>query len=443
MSSLSLMEVLRQARGMVADAEDALYGDLTPYFADVMTGALEALCASEFEHRIGVRVYERGAQRRGHRNGHRRRQVQTPVGTLTLEVPRLREEGFVPAFLKRGERAIEETQRWVARALLCGISRAEIVRFAQSVTGCRPSEGLLRQVQQELDKAVRSFRQRPLEGRYQYLFLDAAWVKDIVGTQARRICILCGVGVTADGKREILGFAREPRECTAGWSRFLGNLLQRGLNAEDLVLVISDEHEGIKGAVQEKLGDVRHQYCWAHRCRNIYEALAKADRAEMVEHLRRIYRAPHQTAACTAVRDLSERWRATYPSIVAEMEKDAGNLLAFLHCEPLHREYVRTSNPIERVFVELRRSRFGCGAFANRESCDRVVGNVLMRLNGHWAEEDIWMVRRRRHQRRQAATADDSRPAHLADPVSGARVAPQQSPILPDGWSMVSASPTG
>jgi len=439
MSSVSLHGLFGQARSAVSDLEDSRFGDLDSMMADSIRCLLEQMAVSEVEHRVGAKLYERSGSRQAHRNGYRSRRAQVSFTTVTVRIPRIREEGYVPTFLERNQRAVSVVERWIERAFLCGVNRAEIIRLMESTTGCRPSEGVLRRVQGHLDEQVRQFQQRPLTEPYIYLFVDAAWVKDIVGLGARRICVLCALGVTASGKREILGFVREPRECAAGWSRFLGSLLSRGLDRSALKLVISDEHAGIKSAVLEQLGDVAHQYCWAHRCRNIFEAVRKADRNQMVLDLRRVYQAEHQTGARAALRSLCARWEQLYPAIVAELNKDAGNLLAFYDAPPLHWEYVRTSNPVERPFLELRRSRFGCGAFANRQACDRVVGNTFIRLNRLWEGTDIWMERRRRIERRQAtereqAAAVNDRPAHPTDPVSGARVAPQQSPILPDGY---------
>ena len=448
MASVSVPEFFRQARSTVSDSEGARFGDIDALIADTVTCLFEQMAESEVERRLGARLYERSPARQGHRNGSRRRRAQLSFTTVTIRIPRLREEGFVPSFLERNRRAISTTERWVERAFLCGISRAEVIRLLEGATGCRPSEPLLRRVQAQLDERVQQFRSRPLTGSYEYLFLDAAWVKDIVGMNARRICILTAVGVTTDGKKEILGFARAQRECAASWTRFLQELMARGLchcvSSGTLRLVISDEHEGIKKAVEDTLGDVRHQLCWAHRCRNLFEAVSKADRKEMAQSLRRIYQADHRTGALAAFREFKRQWSGGYPSLVANTEVDLAHLLAFLDCPELHREYVRTSNPIERVFVELRRARFGCGAFANRESCDRVVGGVYMRLNEGWQGTDIWYERRQRRQRRKRKEAQSGQTCSsfpCTDPVSGARVAPQQSPILPDGWEKGLAMP--
>lgn len=450
MVSVSICDVFRQARSSVFDAEDSAWGDVDALMADTIVGLFEAMGESEVEQRVGVKLYERSPERKHRRNGWRERQVQTSFRTLTIRLPRLRDCGFVPSFLEPNHRAIATTEQYVQKAFLCGISRAEIERLMESATGCRPSEGLIRRVQSKLDENAEDFRKRKLTKRYTYLFLDAAWVKNIIGVYARRVCILTAVGVSEDGRREVLGFERASKECTASWGRFLEHLLDRGLNLESIRLVISDEHEGLKKAVAERLGDVPHQLCWAHRCRNLFEAVEKADRKAFSERLRTIYRSEHLSGARDAFRQFKFDWKSKYPLLVATTEEDLGYLLAFYDVPELHREYVRTSNPIERLFVELSRSRFASGAFVNRQACDRVVGGVFIRINEIWSSVDIWEERRRKRARKEQAfkasqgtgsqkeaapmvQTTESRSSHHTDPASGARGAPQQSPILPDG----------
>jgi transposase-like protein len=364
---------------------------------------LECLAVSEVERRAGARLHERGESRTDYRNGYRTRTVQLSHQVVGIRVPRLRDQGFVPSFLEPGHRAIAQVEGWVDKALMAGVSRCEVIRLLESTTGCRPSDSLLKRVQIELDKRVKEFTQRPLRGRYQYLFLDAAWAKDIVGLNATRICIMTAVGVTYSGEKEILGFERTAIENESNWRGFLGRLVSRGLKPSDLTLVISDEHSGLLKAASEVLGDVAHQLCWAHRMRNVRKAVNACDREAVIAGLRQVYQAPNLRAAKDALRRWCVRWRQRYPNVVASVEQDSGRLLAFFACPELHWEYVRTSNPIERVFLELRRQQFGCGAFANRDACNRAVYRVFSWLNDLWSGKDIWQPRLRR--RKQIALA--------------------------------------
>jgi putative transposase len=399
MASITLNEFARQTRELVSDPEDRLYGDLDASMGDAIKRLLERIAASEVERRAGVKLYERGDGRNDYRNGYRRREVQTPYRTITIRIPRLRGQGYVPSYLEPGHRAIAEVEDWVSKALLVGMHRADIIRFMEDTTGCRPSDRLIKRVQDDLDREAKKFKERRLKGGYVYLFLDAAWVKDIVGANATRICVVTALGITENGEKELLGFERSQHENESAWRGFLGRLKERGVDPSKLRLVISDEHKGLASAVAEVLGDVPHQLCWAHRVRNIFKVIAKADRRAMLEGLKAIYAAAHKTAAQTAFRAWKLRWLVKYPSIVQNLEEDLGQLLCHLEMPELHRKYLRTTNPIERVFLELRRRRFGCGAFANRAQSERIVFAVFLWLNRKWNGRNIWLERARKQRR--------------------------------------------
>lgn len=397
MESISpLREVLRRAACRIGSDEDSVWGDLNCATAGLVKVLLETLAESEVEQRVGARLYERVEGRNDYRNGYRTRVAQLSYQVVEIRIPRLRGQGFVPSFLEPNQRAISQLELWMEKALMSGLSRSEVIRLLESTTGCRPSEKLLSRVQKELDRRVKEFRERPLRGRYQYLFLDAAWAKDIVGLSATRICIMTAVGVTYSGEKEILGFERTPVENKDAWRGFLSRLVGRGLNPSELGLVIFDEHNGLLSAALEVLGDVPCQLCWAHRCRNVRKSVCASDRKLVIAGLREVYQAKSLRAAKEALRRWCAQWRSKYPNVVASVEEDSGLLLAFYSCPDLHWEYVRTTNPIERVFLELRRQQFGCGAFANREACNRAVYRIFAWLNELWSGKDIWQTRARR-----------------------------------------------
>lgn len=398
MSSITLKEVLEKAACRISDEENLLYGDLESAMAGLTKLLLEAMAESEVEKRLGARLHERGETRTDYRNGYRYRDVQMSHQMLEIRIPRLRGQGFVPSFLEPNHRALRAVEEWVGKAFLSGLQRAEVIRLMESTVGCRPSDDLLKRVQIDLDRQVKAFRERPLLGRYEYLFLDAAWAKDIVGINATRICIMTAVGVTHTGEKEILGFERTPTENQSAWKGFLSRLVERGLKPADLALVISDEHNGLLNAASEILGDVPHQLCWAHRMRNVRKAVLASDRKAVVAGLQDVYDAENLTKAKDAFRLWEQRWRDKYPNVVESVKEDLGYLLAFYKHKSLHWKYIRTSNPIERVFRELRRQQFGCGAYANRDACNRAVFRVFNWLNERWKGKDIWQLRMRKKQ---------------------------------------------
>lgn len=321
MNSITLKEVLKKAACRIGDSESLVYGELDSATSSLTKILLEAMAESEVERRLGVKLHERGETRTDHRNGYRKRKVQMSYQVVEIRIPRMRRQGFVPSFLEPNHRAIEQVQDWVGKAFLSGLSRSEVIRLLESTTGCRPSDSLLRNVQYELDKQVKAFRERTLLGRYQYLFLDAAWAKDIVGINATRICIMTAVGVTYSGEKEILGFERTPTENESGWRGFFSRLVERGLRPTDLDLVISDEHNGLIKAACEVFGDVPHQLCWAHRMRNVRKAVSATDRGAVVAGLQLVYDAKHLSGAKNSFRLWEKRWSEKYPSVVGCVKK--------------------------------------------------------------------------------------------------------------------------
>jgi len=407
MGSISLLAAARRLSSLIPDAEDAVYGDPLPSMGVMLSAFLEMAAETEVEHRIGLRLHARAtsdAPRHGYRNGYRTRVVQFECGALTLRLPRVRVGGFVPSFLRARYRALPQVAEWLYQALMCGISVSELSRLVERLTGFRPSSRLLAETAERLDAEVKRFKERHLEGMYRYLFLDGAWVKDLVGRSMGRVCVLMAIGVTVDGRKEILGFQRVGRENAGAWIGFLRRLLERGLDLRHLRLVISDEHKGLMDAVENVLGDVDHQLCWAHRMRNIRDAVRATDRPCVVEMLRDVYRADTLHHADRALDAFARTWGEIYPGVVKSIKEDARHLLAFFNAPVQHREYVRTTNPIERTFREVRRWRRGCGAFTDARACDRVFYKVSMLLNERWAPKDLWDDPKRR----SAATARQS-----------------------------------
>lgn len=415
MASVSLLSSLRQMASRIGDPEDALHGDIGALTADVMRCVLEAAAESEVERRLGFRLHERtkeGQVRPDYRNGYRRRVAQLSTVSVCIRLPRLRLSGFVPGFLARGERAVRLVDEWVYHAMLSGVSRSELCRLLERLTGFVPSPRLLGRVEAELDAEVKRFKECRLTGRYRYLFVDAAWVKDLVGRSVGRVCVLMAIGVTDGGRKEILGFERARQETVSSWRGFLTRLVDRGLDPGHLWQVISDEHKGLLEAVPEVLGDVRHQLCWAHRARNVRDAVAASDRRQIACDLRRIYRAGSLYEADANLRAFCSRWQDRYPGVTQKLREDARYLLAFFEVPREHWAYVRTTNPIERTFREVRRWRRGCGAFANTKTCDRLFYKVSRLLNERWRERDVWFERRRR------ADTSPAVPHHVGRPCA-------------------------
>ena len=281
---VSLESMFRQLDDWGQDAEDRRYGDLSDLVIRNLKWTLEESFEWEAQHRIGCRSYEREESRSDYRNGYRTRDILTRFGRLEdVRVPRLRKSGFVPSLLVPGRLALPDVEELVAKCLLCGASRREVVEMLTLVFGYPPCGSLIARVQAQLDRQAEEFRMRPLEKVYKYLFIDALVVKIKDGRLAKDWMVLIAVGIDENGYKEVLGYTRSRRESGTAWRRLLNQLVERGLEYDSLDLVISDDSAAIALAVDDVFGDIPHQLCWAHRMANLADAVDSEDRPQCVE----------------------------------------------------------------------------------------------------------------------------------------------------------------
>jgi putative transposase len=367
------------------DPEDRRFGDLSDFVVANLKWTLEESFQWEARHRTGCHLYERNEGREDYRNGYRTRDILTRFGRLKdVKVPRLRRSGFVPSLLAPGRLALPDVEELVAKCLLCGASRREVVEMLTLILGYPPCGSILCRVQSELDRRAEEFRRGALTKKYRYLFIDGLVVKIRDGWLAKEWVVLIAVAVDEQGVKEVIGYSRSKKESTAAWRRFLSQLVERGLDYEALELVVSDDLAAIALAIDDVFGDVPHQLCWAHRMANLKDAVTREHRPQCVEDLRRVYTADGRHAALLAYRAWLNKWGDIYTGFARELDKDLGKLLAFYSCPKDHWTYVRTNNPAERLNRDIRGRTFGWAGFQNRESCYRLLYGLFWQRNNNW-----------------------------------------------------------
>jgi len=384
---LSLEQMFKQVEVWGQDAEDSRFGDLSDQVIRNLKWVLEQSFEWEARHRIGCGLYERGEYRSDYRNGYRTRDILSRFGRLRdVRVPRLRYSGFVPSILRPGHLALPDVEELVAKCLLCGASRREVLEMLTLVLGYPPCGSILARVQSQLDRQSEEFRHRKLTKVYKYLFLDALSVSIRDGQLAQKWMVLVAVGIDENGRKEVIGYSRSRRESGAAWRHLLNGLVERGLDYQKLDLVISDDSAAIALAIDEVFGDAVHQLCWAHRMARLAEVVDEDDRAECINELRAVYLAQNRHQALRAYARWRFRWASKYPSFAAELEKDLGKLLAFFDCPSSHWQYIRTNNPIERLMADIRARTFGWAGFQNKQSCYRLLYGLFWQRNNDWKD---------------------------------------------------------
>ncbi len=359
----------------------------TDFLREGVKALAQALMEAEVEGLVGAGRHERTDGRKGHRNGYREREWDTRVGTVGLLVPRVRDGGYVPALLeprRRGERALCAV---VQEAYVQGVSTRKVDALVKSLGMEGISKSRVSRICAELDEEVERFRSRPLEGPYPYVWLDATFVKVRRDGRVVSVAIVIAIGVRETGEREVLGFDVGPSEDGAFWLGFLRGLVARGLSG--VQLVISDSHEGLKGAIGAVLTGASWQRCRVHWLRNGLGYVPKGEQALVAATIRTVFAQPTPELVREHWRKVADTFTARYPRLAQLMDDSEEDVLAYTHFPHEHWRQIWSNNPLERLNKEIKRRTDVVGIFPNDAAIIRLVGMILAE------QHDEWQVSRR------------------------------------------------
>ena len=369
----------------LADMKESFWGDLEGRTKLAWKHLFESESERLRDRYAVLDSHERGLRQPSqYRNGYYERDFVTRFGTIRLRIARARGRSFLPPAIEKFERRAPELAMLIREAFLRGISTRQVGRVVATLTGETVSAQTVSNLTRDLDHAVKEFHQAPLKDEWAYLFLDGVNLK--VRRPAGRQCVqmLVAYGVRPDGTRQLLGFLRTKGESQAHWEALLNDLYRRGLKGDKLLLVVTDGCPGLAAAIQTVYPHAAHQRCWVHKMRNILEKVRKRDYDAVKTDAQAIYLADGSGQARAAARAFCRRWRSEYPSLVKQLERDLPELLAFFRFPKHLWRKLRTTNIIERCFVEVRRRTRPMVCFVNVQSVDRIIYSIFQRFNMEW-----------------------------------------------------------
>jgi transposase-like protein len=342
----------------------------------------QLLIEAEAEEQIGARKYERTDLRRTYRNGYRERDWETRVGDIPLRIPKLRNGTFFPSLLEPRKRSEKALLAVVQSAYVQGVSTRKVDELLQSLGLTGIDKSKVSRICKGLDEVVADFRERPLQEEYPYVWLDALYLKVRQHHRIVSMALVIAIGVRQTGEREILGFEMGGGEDAAFWKSFLRALVSRGLKG--VQLVISDAHQGLKGAIGEVLTGASWQRCRVHFMRNVLGHVPKGNRSMVAAALRTIFTQPTRTAAGEQLLEVAQGL-ARYWSKAAQVVRDAGeDILAYMAFPRHHWTRIYSTNPLERLNREVKRRSDVVGIFPDVPSVIRLVGALLMEIDDEW-----------------------------------------------------------
>jgi putative transposase len=342
----------------------------------------QRLMALEVEGLTGAAPGERSPERINQRNGYRDRVWETRAGTVELHIPKLRKGSYFPAFLEPRRMAEKALTAVIQEAYVQGISTRSVDDLVKAMGMSGISKSQVSRLCEEIDGKVKAFLERPIEGDWPYLWIDATYLKVRRGGRIVSVAAIIAVGVNSDGRREVLGMEIGTSEAEPIWTEFLRKLTRRGLRG--VKLVVSDAHEGIKAAVTKVLC-ATWQRCRVHFMRNALAHAGKSGRRVVSAFIGTAFAQETAEAASTQWRAVADQIRPKVPKLATIMDQAEPDVLAYMSFPKEHRTKLHSTNPIERLNGEIKRRTDVVGIFPNEEAISRLVGALLLEQNDEWA----------------------------------------------------------
>lgn len=336
----------------------------------------------ERERYVNAKPYERKEERRGHANGYKDKTVKTRVGEITFEVPQVREGGFYPAALEKGMRSERALTLTLAEMYVQGVSTRKVSAITEQLCGTEVSASQVSRAAELLDEMLETWRGREL-GEIVYLILDARYEKVRLAGKVQDAAILLASGVKKDGKRVILGISVSLSEAEEHWRVFLESLVARGLHG--VVLVVSDDHVGLKAARKMVFSGVPWQRCQFHLQQNAQSYVPRVSmRKEVAEDIRTIFNAPDRETAQIYLDKAVDKYSILAPKLADWMEVNIPEGFTVFAFPRAHQRRLRTSNYLERLSQEIKRRTRIVRVFPNEQACLRLISAILMEIGEEW-----------------------------------------------------------
>ena len=330
--------------------------DLPPKLQLWYRSALDWRCISSRS-----RKSRSSSERSNSRNGYRDRAWDTRAGSVDLKIPKLRSGSYFPAFLEPRRTAEKALAAVIQEAYVQGVSTRSVDELVKAMGMSGISKSQVSRLCAEIDERVGAFLNRPIEGDWPYLWIDATYVKTRENGRIVSVAVIIAVGVNTEGQREVLGMSVGASEAEAFWTTFQR---ARASRLREVKLVISDDHEGLKAAVT-KLLKATWQRCRVHFMRNALVHVPKGQRQMVAALIRTVFAQESEADARRQWRAVADQLRERFPKIGVLMDAAEDEVLAHMSFPKAHRLQIHSTNPLERLNAEIKRRTDVVGIFPN------------------------------------------------------------------------------
>jgi transposase-like protein len=348
---------------------------------------LNGLLDEEADRLTNARKYERTEGRRDTRAGHYTRKLLTGAGEVELEVPKLRTLTFETAIIERYKRREASVEEALVEMYLAGVSTRRVEDITQMLWNAKLSAGTVSRLNVKVYEQIEAWRNRALEGKYPYVYLDGIYLKRNWGGEYRNVAVLIAMAVNQRGEREVIGAAEGMKEDKESWLSFLRQLKERGLKGTQLF--VADKCLGLIEALGEVFPQARYQRCIVHFYRNVFSVVPRKKVKEVAAMLKAIHAQEDKKAALKKLDDVLEKLgEMKLPEAAKKVEDAASETLSYMDFPREHWRRIRSNNAVERINREIRRRTRSIGAFPDGQSALMLVCAKLRHIEqSEWGQK--------------------------------------------------------
>lgn len=355
-----------------------------------LTKALvERAMEAELTHHLGYEKHDPVGYGSGNsRNGTSKKRLKGDFGEVDIAVPRDRNASFEPQIVPKGETRFTGFDDKILSMYARGMTTRDIQNHLEEMYGVEVSPALLSNVTDAVREEVRTWQSRPLDALYPIVYLDALMVKMRDNGVVQNRAVYVALGVTREGRKEVLGLWSSANEGAKFWLQVLTELKNRGL--QDIFLACVDGLKGFPQAIETVYPQTTVQLCIVHLVRGSLQDVSWKERRTVAQDLRAIYQAATAEAAEQEREVFAARWDRKYPTISALWRRHWEQITPLFAFPPEIRRIVYTTNAVESLHMTLRKIIKTRGSFPNEEAAFKLLYLALRNVSKKWGPLPNW-----------------------------------------------------
>ena len=377
MNILNKEELRRQIR----EGKEISLDGILEEFKSLLRESLQAASEEELTSHLGYEKHQE-SENTNYRNGHSKKSLKTKYGQVDLAIPRDREGTFEPKLVPKRERILKGSEDLILSLYAKGMSVSDISSHLDDLYGYQLSEQTISNITEAIMDKAKDWQNRPLEAIYPIVFMDATVLKIRVDRVVKNIAAYIMLGITLEGKKEILGIWIGENETSKYWLTLLNELKNRGV--EDILIFAIDGLNGFNQAIQAVYPKAEIQRCIVHQIRSSLKFVSWKDRKAVAKDLKTIYSAATEEDAQLALTEFNDIWGQKYPHILQSWLNNWNELSTFFKYPKSIQTLIYTTNPIESLNANIKRKTNSKGSFPTIDSAFKMLYMSTQEVQAKW-----------------------------------------------------------